>query len=137
VVRFLVLVITCSFFSAGVCSESHLRDQGGIFHLNVGIEHGLTVLGTLRLGRGSWEAGLLNTNMNGAFYGVAKNFNLTKTFYAGFGLGAVDNKLGFFSALGAEFLAFSIFQLRAELNGSTSYDNYSNGGFIFGINCIL
>jgi hypothetical protein len=102
-----------------------------------GAEHNIDVIGTMRVGIKNLEAGMLNKNMEDTTYGIVYNFQLSDSFYAGLGAGTVSDKPGLFTSIGYEFPLFKFFDLRLELNASSSHDNLSNGGFILGANINL
>ncbi len=86
-------------------------------------------LGSLRVGRHEWEAGLLNARS----VGVVKLFNMGQIYF-GFGFAAMGGSdFGFYASTGVEFWNFSIVNVRFEANGTASYKNSTDGELLLGL----
>lgn len=103
------------------------KEKESIGHLYVGFGE-LYGVGTIRVGRNSWEFGKLNSRS----IGFAKQLYKGNTYAAFGGVITQNTTPGFYGALGLDISVLSWLTLRGELNGSTSIDNYSYGELLIG-----
>ena len=85
-----------------------------------------------RVGGKSWELGVLTSNQ----LGFVKSMQVSKKVFASLGptWSLVDDSLGMFGSGGVEFIHLKWIELRFEVYGAVSVENYNEAGALFGVN---
>lgn len=90
---------------------------------------------SVRIGRRSWEFGLLNRST----VGINKLVNINNSAYAtfGFSFSGTQTAFGVFGGMGLEFYQYGPFQVRTELSGSVNTNNDHQAEILIGVNVNL
>lgn len=121
--------LTCIFLLLFICLPAQAAKDEKYAHVYVGGGE-LFGLGTVRVGFGEWEFGMLNQRSP---LGAMKQFYKDQ-YYVGVGFVLNYNvSPGFIGAVGYEYYFWKIFSFRAEANVSHSIDNYSHANGLVGL----